>query len=238
MFERLKKIEGIRPLRYVGNDPIGRSVSCGDFYVTDRFVDEDIYFYVPYTTGSDYSGCTITWANYKTFEEYDDDCIHLVHGGYNTYGIVINATKLCDSEIFEVIIETLESLENYPLIDDNLLAEVEMELVEEAWECWAKDDFERVLEEKFSFADFNFPDLREFFEEKREEAWECEGYGPSMWIDIVDVVKEIEFNDVVEWAVKYTVTWNDTGECRYYDSEIAEARAKQLRGRGFHATVS
>lgn len=242
MFEKLKKIEGIRPLRYVGDKLIGKFVSYGSFYERDWFTDEDVYFIVPQTSGSDYSGCTVTWANNLYFEnEYrDNDWIHFAYGGYSTYAVVINATKLYDSEITEEILEILEDLEDYPLIDGEMLINVEMELIEDEWECWGKDDFVRELEAKFSFADFDFPDLRDLFEEKKEEDWECEGYGPNMYIDVKAVIKEIEFVDVEKWAIKYTVTWNNAGECKlyYYELEIAERKVIDLKSRGFHATIS
>ncbi len=241
MFERLKKI--VRPLRYVGTDPIGKSVSYGSFYERDWSEEEDNYFFVPFTSGSDYSGCTVTWANNLFFEKdyRDNDWIHFAYGGYNTYAVVINATKLCDSEILEI----LEGLEDYPVIDEEMLTDVELDLIEDEWKCWVKDDFVKALEEKFSSADFDFdfPDyLRDLFEEKREKAnvyWECEGYGPSMYIRIGEVVKEIEFEDVEKWAKMYTVTWNNVGEKKlyYYDSEIAERKVVELKGRGFHATI-
>ncbi len=239
MLERLKKI--VNPLKHVGNDPIEKSVSYGDFYERSWNETEDVYFIVPYTSGSDYSGDTVTRANYKFFEkEYEDvDCIHLAYGGYDTYAIIINATKLCDSEILEEITEILEGLADDPLIDEDLLTEVEMELIEDAWVCWVEYDFIKALEKKFSFADFNFPDIRDLFEEKREEAWVCEGHGHDMWINVKNVVDEIEFEDVKKWATVYTVTWNDIGEKKlyYYDRKIAERKVIELKGRGFHATI-
>ncbi len=255
MFERLKKIENLQPLRYESLEhtedgweyirQADGSASYEDFKNIEwpETIDEEIYFYVPHSTGSDYSGCTVTYANHKYFIDTYEDCdwVHPVYGGYNTYAVAIGVKGLLDSEIFEEIIEILEGLEGYPLIDEDLLTEVEADLIEEAWDGWAKDDFVRALEKKFFFVDFDFPDdLREFFEEKKEVEWECEGYGPSMWIDVEDIVKEIEFDGVEKWATRYTVTWNDVGErtSRYYDLEIAEQRVIDLRERGFHATIT
>ncbi len=244
MFERLKKIEGIEPLRYVGYGLIDNFVLYDSFIETDWDVDENIYFFVPFTSGSDYSGSTVTLANYRAFKDYDVDWVHFAYGGHSTYAVVINANKLCDSEIFDEIIEILEGLEDYPIIDEDLLYKVEAELIESSWDGWAKADFKIAIEKKFPLADFNFPDddIRDFFEKKREEAnecWVCDGSGPDMSIDIESIVDKIVFEDVKMWATKYVVWWNDCGENKrdYYVRTTAEIRVVELKRAGFHATI-
>jgi len=237
------------------------SASYGDFKDTDwpdsarAYLDTlsddeeetgDLYFYVPYASGSDYSGCTVTKANAKWFEDTfgENEWVHSVYGGHGTYAVAVGLTGLlgCDDDTFESICEALEGLDNYPVFDDEAVSEFESECANEAWDSWVADDFVRALEAKFAdCADLELPNgdaLRAFFEEKREDAntyWECEGCGPSVYIRIERVVEGIEFDDVASRAVRYEVSHNDCGERRedyYLESEAIE-RVDTLRAAGF-----
>lgn len=236
------------------------SASYGDFHSTDWpesaeaylgslcddiLETEELYFYVPYASGSDYSGSTVEKANAKCIEDaYEEhEWVHSVYGGHNTYAVAIGVTGLltCDEDTFDELCETLEGLADYPCIDDEALCELEMEGADEAWDSWCKDDFTRALEKEYNDqADFEWPDdsaLREFFEEKREDAneyWYNEGYGPDMYVNLDGVVKGITFDDVVKWAIQYEVSYNDGGEHRevYYCEDDAIERTVALRADG------
>jgi hypothetical protein len=82
-----------------------------------------------------------------------------------------------------------------------------MEESDSAWDSWVADDFKRAVEKKFDgCADFDWdagPDLRTFFEEKREEAneyWFNEGYGHDMYVRIDEVVEGIELADLAAYT--------------------------------------
>lgn len=218
-FSRILKIKSLEPLRYESYCAtqgyvikVNGSARYGDFksndwpesaeaYFTNLRESGELYFYVPYSTGSDYSGSTVTRANYLYIEEeYGEDWVHIVYGGYDTYAIAVGLTGLLQSDRFDEFCEILEGLEDYPLIDDEALYQLEMEAADEAWECWVEDAFKSSLEEKFEDYEFEWPDdLRTFFEEKREESntyWECEGYGPDMYINVNKVIEEITFDDI------------------------------------------
>lgn len=277
-YKRIRKIEGIQPLRYEDYQPLNRSersgvfgtwgyvrradgsASYGDFKETDwpesaeaylgslcEDTEEtgECYFYVPHASGSDYSGSTVEKANAKCIEDsYEEqDWVHSVYGGHSTYAVAIGVTGLlgCDKDTFDELCETLEGLADYPCIDDEAVSELEMEGADEAWDSWCKDDFTRALEEEYKGkAEFKWPDdsaLREFFEEKRENVntyWYCEGYGHDMYVDIDEVVKGITFDDVVKWAVRYEVSYNDGGERREvcYREDDAIERTGALRADG------
>jgi hypothetical protein len=197
----------------------------------DQFDSGDLYFYVPYASGSDYSGSTVEAANYKWFveEHGNEDWTHEVYGGYGTYAFAIGLTGLlaCDEDTFDEICEAIEGLEDYPLIDDQLLHEVESDNTEEAWNSWVSSEFTRELERACDDAAvFEWPDdseLRSFFEEKADEAncyWYCEGGGSDMYIDVGEIVAKIAFDDYAKWVVHYKLSYYDPGEvCEYFIDE-------------------
>jgi len=200
---------------------------------------------VPYASGSDYSGSTVEKANAKCIEDaYEEhEWVHPVYGGYDTFAVAIGVTGLlgCDDDTFDEFCETLEGLEDYPVIDEEALCELEMESADEAWESWCRGDFTCTLEKEYEDqAEFEWPDdfdLRAFFEEKREEAnvyWYCEGSGPSMYVDLDAVVKGITFDDIIKWAVQYEVSYCDPGTETevYYCEDDAREHVEALRATG------
>ena len=213
---------------------------------TDDTDSGEVYFYVPCASGSDYSGSTVEKCNYNVFTEtYGKDCewVFSAHGGYNTYAAVVGLTGLltCDEDTADEVLNVLAGLEDYPLIDEEALSTLESEESDSAWESWGAHDFGRAVEKKFAdVADLELPsgdDLRTFFEEKREAAnlyWYNEGYGNDMYVDIDGVAAGVEFADVEDFAVRYTVSWIDVGaesEDYFLESE-AIALVATLRATG------
>ncbi len=236
------------------------SVSYGDFKETDwpdsaeSYLEglsddceesNECYFYVPCASGSDYSGSTVEKSNAKVFEETygSEEWVHSVYGGFDTYAVAVGLTGLltCADDTFDAICEALEGLADYPLLDEEAHSALEMELSDEAWDSWVRDDFTCALDKAFADdAEFEWPDdstLRKFFEDKREEAneyWFNEGYGPDMYVRIDEVVKGITFDDIEKWAVRYEVSWVDCGaesEVFYRESD-AKGAVDTLRANG------
>ena len=202
-------------------DPDSKSVSYGDLmhpadcpasavkYLeglsTDATEEGELYFFLPYASGSDYSGSTVEEANHKEFlESYgEEEFVWEAHGGYNTYAVVLGLTGLleCADDTFDAILDIIEGLEDYPLINDEALSNLEFTLADEAWDCWVAGDFRRALEKKFDGVEFEWPsdsDLRTFFEKKAEEAneyWFNEGYGPDMYIRVDKIVEGIDLDN-------------------------------------------
>jgi len=171
----------------------------------------EVYFYVPVASGSDYSGSTVERSNYLWFKETfgDEEWVCDVYGGHSTYAVAVGLTGLltCADDTFDAVCEALEGLDNYPLFDEEAHSALEMEESDSAWDSWVADDFKRAVEKKFDgCADFDWdagPDLRTFFEEKREEAneyWFNEGYGHDMYVRIDEVVKGIELADLAAYT--------------------------------------
>lgn len=208
----------------------------------------ELYFYVPYASGSDYSGSTVEAANAKCIEDTygDEEWVHPVYGGFSTFAVAIGLTGLltCDEDTFDEFCEAIEGLEDYPVIDEEVLCELEAEKTGEAWKSWCRDDFVRALEKEHDDEiDFDWPDdpddleLWSFFHDHAEKAnvyWYCEGSGPDMYIDLDAVVKETDFDDYSQWAVRYKVTWCDLGDNSedYYSENDAAERVATLRTSG------
>ena len=241
-------------------DPDSKAVSYGDLkpadcpesavnYLralsTDATEEGEVYFFLPYASGSDYSGSTVEKANHKEFlESYgEEQFVCEAHGGFDTYAVVLGLTGLleCADDTFNAILDIIEGLEDYPLINDEALSTLESDLADEAWDCWVAGDFRRALEKKFDCAEFEWPsdsDLRTFFEKKAEKAneyWFNEGYGPDMYIRVDRIVEGIDLDDLADYTLLFVVTYVDVGQETEEFSSESEAieRVDSLRAAGF-----
>lgn len=110
---------------------------------------------IDYAGGSDYSGNAISLSNYRLMEDQFvvPECnlehplrryreLLSTHGGYGSYGIIVRATY--DNPDF---LETMDSLGNYPVMDESDLSELESEREIEAWEHWAQREANAHAEE-------------------------------------------------------------------------------------------
>lgn len=67
-----------------------------------------------------------------------------VNDAYNTTSVLIPIEALKDSELVEI----LDALDNYPIIDKESYYETEREMQDEAWESYARREFESFLIDK------------------------------------------------------------------------------------------
>jgi len=130
--------------------------------------------------------------------------------------------------VTEEMLETIESLENYPLLSEGDHTELEMEDQEEAWENGVNREFSQVLANRLSErlqtalhyteADEtaeeiveNLPCLRAVFEEMREEAneyWEEEtGYG--QWINVERILERLSDSTVLSIVSLHSLSHSD-----------------------------
>jgi hypothetical protein len=130
-----------------GGDEIDTSYGRWNEVTKDSPIDPaEIYVLPDYCSGSDYSGSLIEVTNYKTLlammpSEYEDGVEYITYsGGHGTFALAIRIDALT-----EEILETLESLDDYPLLDESLHSELEIEAQNEAWDSWAKSDFKTEL---------------------------------------------------------------------------------------------
>lgn len=142
----------------------------------------------------DYCGASHTLSNCKVLlEEFcgSPQCRE-VYGSYGSSSVVVDPRYLT-----EELLESLQSLENYPVLDENHCSNLEVELQGQAWENWGQRDFQSSLESRLSslYGDemaesitesLNDEALYSLFESLREEAneyWESQS-SPEQWIDM------------------------------------------------------
>jgi hypothetical protein len=120
------------------------------------------------------------------------------YGSYGSRSIAIDPRYLSDE-----LLESLQSLENYPVLDEDDCGALELELQAEAWESWAERDFQHALESRLSslcgdelaediVSSFSSSsDSFSLFESLREEAneyWQSQS-SPDQWIDVERIVE-------------------------------------------------
>lgn len=215
--------------------PQGESASYGDM---KNAQDQDATYIMPdLLSYSDYSGSTLEVANQIAFLKefrpewtiayapdkmlgYDETIeIFDIYGGHGTSAIAISIEWLLDpknEEVADSILECLEALYDYPVINDDELSNYEMEQSYKEWESWGRYDFISGLEKRFDveldffptekFVDYSEEQgqfVMELFEKARERAnvyWEAET-GPGLYIDIDRVVEEVELKDIANFVV-------------------------------------
>lgn len=155
--------------------------------------------------GGDYSGDSSTRANYTSFmaEFGEVPGVIAIYGSHGSYAVGIRIEA-----VNEEMVEILEKLQDYPIIDEEKMSEVESEWENEAWENWARSDFRRALTRKFpareddidEFFDNegeDFDTVWALFEDARERSntdWRTEHSG--MHIDIDRVVAAVDEEDL------------------------------------------
>ena len=90
----------------------------------------------------DYGGAVHYLSNAKELlaSFSSPECRELT-GSYGSHGIAIDPRYVSDE-----LLESLQSLESYPVLNEDALGELEFELQGEAWEHTVRSDFSRALE--------------------------------------------------------------------------------------------
>lgn len=165
-------------------------------------------------SGSDYSGSLVERSNYDKWQELyaDGQDVWWTHtpGGHGTFGVLIDMQGVPD-DISRDVAELLNALNDYPLADEELHSEMEMEAQEEAWRSWAERDFAHGLQKKFAgddeleqILDGVLTDddmlikLRSLFEDARKAAneyWENQ-QGDEMYINMKRIVAKVSKQDI------------------------------------------
>jgi hypothetical protein len=149
----------------------------------------------------DYCGAPHTASNCRVLlEEFggSPQCRE-AYGSYGSRSVAIDPRYLSDE-----LLESLQSLENYPVLDEDDCGALELELQNQAWESWAERDFQRALESRLSSlcGDETAEEITEsldneallsLFESLREEAneyWQSQS-SPDQWIDVERVTEKV-----------------------------------------------
>ena len=150
--------------------------------------------------GGGYGGGTHNISNARVLiDEFSSPELREITGGYGSLGVAVDPRYLS-----EELLESLQSLENYPVLNEDDLSHYEMELQNEAWESWAEEEFRRALEERFSeisseeeaertAEELSSETLCELFHQTLEIGnlyWD-HACATSAWIDCEEVAKSV-----------------------------------------------
>ena len=105
-------------------------------------------YQIPYTVSGDYVGGSCERSNARVFLEQFPDAIKL-YGDYGGQCVVLPLSYPVTSEL----IETLERLASYPLIDEDDLSQLEQDEITAEWNDYARRDFVRALAAAFREAE-------------------------------------------------------------------------------------
>ena len=132
------------------------TASYGDFdkpRSTPKVIDDTWYLIPGILSGSDYNGSIVEKSNHREFLDKFAPMRGVVDlsGGYGSFGVAINLAVISPAE--DAIWETLLSLKDYPILDDDRMSEMETEAQNEAWENWARSDFIRAIAKSFELSE-------------------------------------------------------------------------------------
>ena len=107
-------------------------------------------------SGSDYNGGALARSNFGSMlalieeleEEHECSLPYFqAAGGYGTFALLFALDKEAPEEALAGIVGALESLDSYPVLDEEHYTETEMQDEEEAWKNYAERDFVSELEQ-------------------------------------------------------------------------------------------
>jgi len=155
----------------------------------------------------DYCGAPHTASNMRVLlEEFSGPELRSCSGGYGAQSVAVDPRYLS-----EALLENLQSLENYPVLDEDDCSALELELQQEAWESWAQRDFSRALEKRLSSALEDEDVAEETIEslspdslyalfyalaDKGSIYWESQS-SPDQWIDCERVADELSEEELL-----------------------------------------
>lgn len=129
------------------------SINYGCLETNQWSTDDHTWFEPSYAGGSDYSGGTVMQSNYRVLvrecERLDEERGRKAHeptfwqtfyGSHGTYAIAFHVTTT-PKEVFDMI----AGLEEYAIIDEQDMSELECDSENEAWESWGATDFLQAL---------------------------------------------------------------------------------------------
>ena len=162
---------------------------------------------LPYISHSDYSGTTVERSNYEYLIKEYSDLLGIIlwesYGGYSTRAIFclysIWEIEFQDDEYLgdriERLKEDIKSIDDYPLLDEELMSEIEMNIEIESWDDWVCSDLKHTLLENEIYDEEDNPlpedsilqDMLHFHLESLNEYYEFES-PYTAYLDIKKIV--------------------------------------------------
>ena len=174
----------------------------------ERIGVEHLWAVVDVASGGDYGGVdpALRDANIESLVEIAEDAgvdevdFDVIYGDYGSKSFVLRGS-VSNEELFEA----LRNLEEYPVLDEELHSQKEMDEQEEAWWGWVMDDFESTLEGNFECdLDMSEEKLREIFDkaaDRAREYWIMETGGA--YIDVSRVADGVTWDDIKNYCERY-----------------------------------
>lgn len=199
MLNRIERLPACRFARYSlwrsVALPLGALASWDDFRPVTEVTLND-YIMPELLSGSKCSGTTVEKANHRSFLKLygQHPGVHDVTGARGTFAVAISIRWLLDHpNVAECICDTLEELDNYPIISDEELADYEAELAAEGWEAWARHDYLVGLKKRFGTVDIDAYEVFNTVARRIGVEWEPDSTGVS--IDVDKVIKATTIED-------------------------------------------
>lgn len=207
--DMLTSLKGMRVCRFdsyrdVQPEDLGR-LSYGDLKPLDKHqTSKPTDFLTPeLLSGSDYcSSGSVEVSNHRVFLEQfkDSPNVYDVYGGYGTFAVAIRLDSITDE-----MVEVLNALEDYPVLDDDDHSKVEMESENDSWESCYRSDFTRELSKRFPTLEETIDNLSTeqvdtlFYAlcDRTNTYWEHES-GNNAYIDLDRVVAGATEQDITE----------------------------------------
>jgi len=194
---------------------------------------------LPGSSFSDYGGSLVDRSNSAYWLKKYPDLVELRHGGHNSVWTVIPEEKLntIDGADLERIIDDLDSLEDYPLLDEDGHSNLQMEAQWEAWDEDYRDEYRKELLKKFggyglnAFAAAYVPNdvLDEIERENDNGDWE-EQDGGTMWRNVKRLAEKTDADDILgngEMAKLYRKAKLDAWN-KGFDDQFIDALMKRF----------
>ena len=172
-------------------------------------VESSDFFLWNLATYGDYTGSTVTIANFRSLLAIADSeaeklgknrrelGVFETYGGFSSAGIAIRIN--CP---LKAVWRAIQGCIDYPLINEDELSDVEIEAQDSNWESWAKYDFTALLTEEYPLYDVEAvsdSDVYTLFRKGLEASngeWINE-IGDSMTVDMARVFTGIEELDIM-----------------------------------------
>ena len=190
------------------------SLSCNDFEYLKDFdgkIFPNLCFEVRYCSGSDYSGSSVELSNYQALTGKPADSedqgefgrfnfCKTYSGMFGTFGVLIHAVSfLQDPETDEDTLDCISGLDDYLLIDEGLLSEIEFEASQEAYEDYYAKDFIDLISKKFPSLGIDFSEcdsdrvfkLFRYCQEKTNTEFYYESIGSGSCINLNRLTEKI-----------------------------------------------
>jgi hypothetical protein len=181
-----------------------------NFWEFTKDMIESLYVSHDFSSSGDYGGSLVELSNCSILTENYHHL--LVIGGYSSSYATVSLSYLIenlDTGITEEIIDIYDSLNDYPVIDDEIWSQLEDKYASETWEACYKDEFIDLINKKFTTSTEpeltltlgkDLESLRNMLMERSNTNW-CNEEGYTMYLDIDRIINSMTKADFNEYFI-------------------------------------